>query len=72
MAWKKAPDALKALMEKAMAGIEAEKRTLFGFPCWFVRGNMFAGSIASMRLTVQQASLCSECGFASWSDGGRI
>jgi hypothetical protein len=43
MAWKKAPDALKALMEKAMAGIDAEKRTMFGFPCWFVNGNMFSG-----------------------------
>jgi hypothetical protein len=43
MAWKKAPDALKALMEKAMEGIDAEKRTMFGFPCWFVNGNMFAG-----------------------------
>jgi hypothetical protein len=43
MGWKKAPDALKALMEKAMAGIDAQKRTLFGFPCWFVNGNMFAG-----------------------------
>jgi TfoX/Sxy family transcriptional regulator of competence genes len=43
MAWKKAPDALKALMEKAMQGIDAEKRTMFGFPCWFVNANMFAG-----------------------------
>jgi hypothetical protein len=43
MAWKKAPEALKAMMEKAMAGIDARKRTMFGFPCWFINGNMFAG-----------------------------
>ncbi len=43
MAWKKAPEALKAMMETAMSGIDAEKRTMFGFPCWFVNGNMFAG-----------------------------
>jgi hypothetical protein len=58
MAWKKAPDALKALMEKAMAGIEAEKRTMFGFPCWFVSGNMFSGLFEDsvfVRLSPAQA-----------------
>jgi hypothetical protein len=58
MAWKKAPDALKALMEKAMAGIGAEKRTMFGFPCWFVNGNMFSGLFEDsvfVRLSPAQA-----------------
>jgi hypothetical protein len=58
MAWKKAPEALKALMEKAMAGIDAEKRTMFGFPCWFVNGNMFSGLFEDsvfVRLSPAQA-----------------
>jgi TfoX/Sxy family transcriptional regulator of competence genes len=58
MAWKKAPAALKALMEKAMEGIDAERRTMFGFPCWFVKGNMFAGLFEDsvfVRLSPAQA-----------------
>jgi TfoX/Sxy family transcriptional regulator of competence genes len=58
MAWKKAPDALKILMEKAMEGIDAQKRTMFGFPCWFINGNMFAGLFEDsvfVRLSPAQA-----------------
>ena len=43
MAWKKAPEELKALMETAMEGIGAQKRPMFGFPCWFINGHMFSG-----------------------------
>jgi TfoX/Sxy family transcriptional regulator of competence genes len=65
MAWKKAPEALKVLMEKAMEGIHAEKRTMFGFPCWFVNGNMFAGLFEDsvfVRLSPAQKDKAHEAG----------
>ncbi len=72
MAWKKAPDALKVLMEKAMQGIHAEKRSMFGFPCWFVNGNMFAGLFEDtvfVRLSPAQTNKASAAGrpFAPFS-----
>jgi hypothetical protein len=43
MKWIKAPEALKALMEAAMQGKPAQKRTMFGYPTWFVNGYMVLG-----------------------------
>jgi TfoX/Sxy family transcriptional regulator of competence genes len=43
MKWIKAPDELKALLEKAMEGIECEKRPMFGYPAYFINRNMFIG-----------------------------
>ena len=59
MKWKKAPDALKALMEKAMEGIESQKRIMFGYPAWFIKGNMFAGlfqDLVFLRLSSGQVA----------------
>ena len=43
MKWIKAPEELKTLLEKAMEGIECEKRPMFGYPCYFINRNMFIG-----------------------------
>jgi TfoX/Sxy family transcriptional regulator of competence genes len=43
MKWIKAPDELKALIEELMAPIDCDKRPMFGYPAYFIHGNMFAG-----------------------------
>ena len=43
--WKKVPKANEELLEKALEAVpEAEKRSMFGCPCWFLNGNMFVGA----------------------------
>jgi TfoX/Sxy family transcriptional regulator of competence genes len=41
--WKKAPPELSAFLEKAVVPFPAQKRSMFGYPVWFVNNNMFAG-----------------------------
>jgi TfoX/Sxy family transcriptional regulator of competence genes len=43
MKWIKAPEALKKLLDDAMAGIDCEKRPMFGYPAYFINRNMFTG-----------------------------
>ncbi len=44
MQWKKAPQELISTFDKAMEALpEAEKRKIFGYPCAFINGQMFAG-----------------------------
>ena len=43
MKWAKAPDELKVLLEEVMKGFECEKRLMFGYPAYFINGNMFVG-----------------------------
>ena len=42
--WQHAPDALVAFFKRAMEVLPgAETRTMFGYPCAFIHGNMFTG-----------------------------
>jgi TfoX/Sxy family transcriptional regulator of competence genes len=44
------------LLDRHISRFETEKKKMFGFPCYFVRGNMFAGSFSNMlfaRFSVQ-------------------
>jgi TfoX/Sxy family transcriptional regulator of competence genes len=41
--WQKATPELMAYFEKITAGIDCERRKMFGYPCCFLKGNMFAG-----------------------------
>jgi len=43
MKWVKAPEALKAFIEKAMEGKPCEKRPMFGYPAFFTNGYMSVG-----------------------------
>jgi TfoX/Sxy family transcriptional regulator of competence genes len=44
MKWKKAPPDLVETFEQAVSDLPAIKqRKMFGFPCVFINGNMFAG-----------------------------
>ena len=59
MKWQKAPEELKALLERVMTGIDCEKRSMFGYPAYFINQNMFAGLFQSavfMRLSPEQLS----------------
>ncbi len=47
MKWEKAPEELKEALARAMEGIECQKRLMFGYPAYFVNGNMFAGLFQS-------------------------
>jgi TfoX/Sxy family transcriptional regulator of competence genes len=44
--WKKAPPELTALITEKMKYFECEKRSMFGYPCFFVNRNMFCGLFA--------------------------
>ncbi len=41
--WQKALPELMEFFEKSTAGIDCEHRKMFGYPCCFFNGNMFAG-----------------------------
>ncbi len=43
MKWKKAPQELIDFINTKMAGKNCDYRLMFGFPAYFVKGNMFAG-----------------------------
>ena len=43
MKWQKAPSGLVALLDRAIQGVDCEKRQMFGFPACFAAGHMFAG-----------------------------
>lgn len=43
MEWQKGSQAVAKLLEDALAGFPCTKKTMFGYPAYFVNGNMFAG-----------------------------
>ena len=60
--WRKSPEQLVALFASVLPdGPNIEKRQMFGYPCAFVNGNMFAGlhqeSLIVRLNEVQQQSL---------------
>lgn len=59
MKWVKAPEELKSILEKAMKGIDCEKRPMFGYPAYFINRNMFAGLFGAsvyFRLSAEQVA----------------
>lgn len=46
--WEKSPEDLVQLLARVLPeGLNIERRKMFGYPCAFVNGNMFAGLFAS-------------------------
>ena len=46
--WEKSPEALVQLLDRVLPeGPNIERRKMFGYPCAFVNGNMFAGLFAT-------------------------
>jgi len=43
MKWIKAPEELKALVERLMQPIDCERKPMFGYPAYFIRKHLFAG-----------------------------
>ena len=41
MAWKKAPQELVDFLADTLNDVECQKRTMFGYPAYFIKGNMF-------------------------------
>jgi hypothetical protein len=41
--WKKAPPELIEFLDHSMKDKEADRRLMFGYPVYFVKGNMFSG-----------------------------
>ncbi len=57
MKWVKASDEMKSLIEAAMEGVECLKRPMFGYPAFFINGNMFSGLFQDsffLRLSAEQ------------------
>ena len=44
MSWRKVPQELIDFLEEAVSPFDAQRRTMFGCPCFFTGGNMFAGA----------------------------
>jgi hypothetical protein len=42
--WKKTPPELAGFLEEMVSPYPVQPRRMFGFPTWFVRGNMFLGA----------------------------
>lgn len=67
--WGKAPDELVDMLARATEDLGVERRIMFGYPCYFVNGNMFLGAFedgAVVRLSTadRQAALLSSEGFS--------
>ena len=43
MKWVKAPEHLKKLLEDVMKNVDCVSRPMFGYPSYFINGNMFVG-----------------------------
>ncbi|WXG47581.1 MAG: TfoX/Sxy family protein [Candidatus Atabeyarchaeum deiterrae] len=43
MKWKKAPPELVDFLAEKMRGVKCEFRKMFGYPAYFINGNMFVG-----------------------------
>ncbi len=41
MAWKKAPQELVDFLSDTLNDVECQKRTMFGYPAYFIKSNMF-------------------------------
>ena len=64
MKLRKSPAELIDLIADMMAGIECEKRLMFGFPAYFINKNMFAGLFEDklfFRLSPQQVESLRGC-----------
>ena len=46
MEWKKAPEELVDFITKRMTDIKSDYRKMFGYPAYFINGNMFVGVFA--------------------------
>ena len=46
MKWKKAPEELVVFLADKMKNIDCEYKKMFGYPAYFINGNMFAGLFA--------------------------
>jgi TfoX/Sxy family transcriptional regulator of competence genes len=44
MAWKKSPMELTDFLENSLKNVKCHKRKMFGFPAYFINGNMFTGT----------------------------
>jgi TfoX/Sxy family transcriptional regulator of competence genes len=43
MEWKKAPEELVQFLAQKMKSVNCDYRKMFGYPAYFINGNMFAG-----------------------------
>ncbi len=43
MEWKKAPEELVQFLSQKMKSVKCDYRKMFGYPAYFINGNMFAG-----------------------------
>ena len=43
MAWKPAPSELIEFIDSAIVAFDCQRKKMFGYPAYFVNGNMFAG-----------------------------
>ena len=44
MAWKKSPEELTTFLDESLSNVNCTKRKMFGFPAYFINGNMFSGT----------------------------
>jgi len=44
MKWKKSPEELVNFLDDKMNGRKAQRRKMFGFPCYFINNNMCTGT----------------------------
>ena len=79
MHWSKAPAELVSFLEEAARDVDgSQKRMMFGFPAYFINGNMFMAAhqenlILRLRHTDQEALLSSDDGFARFEPmAGRV
>lgn len=72
MQWRKAPPELISFLDEAAGSVErCEKRIMFGFPAYFINGNMFVAAhqeslVLRLNRADRDATLASDEGFAEF------
>jgi TfoX/Sxy family transcriptional regulator of competence genes len=67
--WPKPSIEMMELLARNISRFETEKRKMFGFPCFFVHGNMFAGIFSNVlfaRFSVQDRELLDKEGLGEF------
>jgi TfoX/Sxy family transcriptional regulator of competence genes len=67
--WPKPSVELMELLDRHVSRFEAERKMMFGAPCYFVHGNMFAGIFSNMlfaRLSIQDQEQSDKMGLGDF------
>ena len=71
MQWKKSPPELAAFLAEALASFDCQAKKMFGYPCYFVNGNMWAG-LHQDSLFIRLSGPDQKELLSTWTEAGQL